>query len=77
MALKMQYPLLKSQSEEDSMPQYLELVMKRDLVPGWRHAFEKVRVLFAKKSEVDPEPDPEEKAEQTDWRDSAGKDWYY
>ncbi len=55
------------------MTQHLELIMKRDLAPGRRDAFEKVRVFFAKKSEVDPK----EKAEETDWRDRVAKNWYY
>ena len=72
----MHYPLIKSQEhaeEDDAMSQHLELVMKRDLAPGWRHAFEKVRVFFAKKSEVDSK----EKTEETDWRDRVAKNWYY
>jgi len=55
------------------MSQHLELVMKRDLAPGWRNPFEKVRVFFGKKSETDPK----EKTEETDWRDRVAKNWYY
>jgi len=55
------------------MTQHLEFVMKRDLTPGWRNAFQKVRVFFAKKSEVDPK----EKTEEADWRDRVAKNWYY
>ena len=54
------------------MVQYLEFVLKRDLTPGWRHAIEKVRMFFEKA----PEESPKEKIED-DWRDKAGKNWYY
>ena len=55
------------------MVQYLELVLKRDFASGWRHAGEKVRVLFEKTSEVDPK----EKTEEMDWKDRAAKNWCY
>ncbi len=55
------------------MVQYLEIVLKQDLASGWRHAMEKVRVFFEKTSEVGPK----EKTEGEDWKDRAGKNWYY
>ena len=55
------------------MVQYLELVLKRDFASGWRHEVEKVGLFFEKTSEVGPE----EKTEKLDWRDRAGKNWYY
>jgi hypothetical protein len=74
LALNVQYLLLKeNQSKEDTMVQYLELVLKRDLAAGWRHTVEKVGLFFEKTSEVDPK----EKTEELDWRDRSGKNWYY
>ena len=55
------------------MVQYLELVLKRDLASRWRHAVDKLRVVFEKTSEVDPK----EKTEEGDWKDKSGKNWYY
>ncbi len=55
------------------MVQYLEIVLKRDLASGWKHAMEKVRVFLEKTSEVGPK----EKTEKVDWKDRAGKNWYY
>jgi len=55
------------------MVQYLELVLKRDFSSGWRHAVEKVGLFFEGTSEAGPE----EKTEKLDWRDRAGKNWYY
>ena len=55
------------------MVQYLELVFKRDFASGWRHTAEKVRPSFEKT----PEDNQEEKIEEQDWRDKAGKNWYY
>lgn len=55
------------------MVQYLELVLKRDFATGWRHAVEKVRLFFEKTSEENPS----EKTEEIDWKDRAGKNWYY
>jgi len=55
------------------MVQYLGLALKRDFASGWRHAAEKIRALFEKKSEVGPK----EKAEEIDWKDRAAKNWYY
>ena len=70
----MQTLLLKeSQSKEDTMVQYLELVLKRDFASGWRHAVEKVGLFFEKTSEVGPKAN----TEKLDWRDRAGKNWYY
>lgn len=70
----MQYPLPKEdQSKEEIMAQNLELLLKRDLSTGWRHALEKVRVFFEKKSEEGPK----EKTEENDWKDRAAKNWYY
>jgi hypothetical protein len=65
--------VMEAQSKEDTMVQYLELVLKRDLTPGWKHAVEKVRVFFEKRSAADPR----EKAEEIDWKDRAAKNWYY
>ncbi len=48
------------------MVQYLELVLKRDLASVWG-------LFFGKTIEVGPE----EKTEKLDWRDKAGKNWYY
>jgi hypothetical protein len=74
LALKMQSLLLKeNQPKEDTMVQYLELVLKRDFASGWRRTIEKVRVFFEKASEVGPK----EKAEEADWKERAGKNWYY
>jgi len=64
---------MENQSKEDIMVQYLELVLKRDLASGWRHTAEKVRVFFEKT----PEVGPKEKTEEIDWKDRAGKNWYY
>jgi hypothetical protein len=64
---------MESQSKEDTMVQYLELVLKRDFASGWRHTVEKMRVFFEKTSEVGPK----EKTEEIDWKDRAGKNWYY
>ena len=70
----MQSILLKeNQSKEDTMVQYLELVLKRDFASGWRHTVEKVGLFFGKTCEVGPE----EKTEKLDWRDKFGKNWYY
>ena len=55
------------------MVQYLELVFKRDFASAWRNTLEKVRPL----SEKTPEDNQEEKIEEKDWRDKAGKNWYY
>ncbi|MBP1696561.1 MAG: hypothetical protein H6Q41_1749 [Deltaproteobacteria bacterium] len=55
------------------MVQYLELVLKRDFASGWRHAVEKVGLFFEKTSEVGPKAN----TEKLDWRDRAGKNWYY
>lgn len=55
------------------MVQYLELVLKRDLASGWRLAVEKVGLFFEKASEADPK----EKTEELDWKEKAGKNWYY
>jgi hypothetical protein len=69
-----QYLLLKeNQSREDTMVQYLELVLKRDFASGWRHTVEKVGLFFEKTSEAGPK----EKTEKRDWRDKAGRNWYY
>jgi hypothetical protein len=65
--------VMETQSKEDVMVQYLEIVLKQDLASGWRHAMEKVRVFFEKTSEVGPK----EKTEGEDWKDRAGKNWYY
>jgi hypothetical protein len=65
--------VLETQSMEDAMVQYLELVLKRDFATGWRHTVEKVKVLFEKKSEERPQ----EKTEEIDWKDRAAKNWYY
>jgi len=65
--------VMETQSKEDNMVQYLELVLKRDLASGWRHTVEKMRVLFEKTSEADPK----EKTEEIDWKERAGKNWYY
>ena len=64
---------METQSREDTMVQYLELVLKRDFATGWKHTVEKVRVFFEKTSEEGPK----EKAEEIDWRDRAAKNWYY
>ena len=48
------------------MVQYLELVLKRDLASVWG-------LFFGETSEVGPK----EKTEKLDWRDRAGKNWYY
>jgi hypothetical protein len=64
---------MENQSKEDIMVQYLELVLKCDFASGWRHTVDKVRVFFEKTSEVGPE----EKTEEIDWKDRAGKNWYY
>jgi len=55
------------------MVEYLELVLKHDLASGWRHTVEKMRLLFEKTSEESPK----EKTEEIDWKDRAGKNWYY
>lgn len=65
--------VVETQSKEEIMVQYLELVLKRDLATGWRHTAEKVRVLFEKTSNTEPK----EKAEEIDWKDRAAKNWYY
>ena len=64
---------MESQSKEDTMVQYLELVLKHDFASRWRHTVEKMRVFFEKTSEVGPK----EKTEEIDWKDRAGKNWYY
>jgi len=66
-------PLKENRSKEVTMVQYLQLVFKHDLASGWRHTVEKVRPLFKKT----PEDNQEEKIEENDWRDKAGKNWYY
>ncbi len=48
------------------MVQYLELVLKRDLTSVWE-------LLFGKTSEMDKE----EKTEKPDWKEKAGRNWYY
>jgi hypothetical protein len=55
------------------MVQYLELVLKRDFVSAWKHAIDKVGLFFGKASKAGPK----EKTEKLDWRDKAGKNWYY
>jgi hypothetical protein len=65
--------VMETQSKEDIMVQYLELVLKRDLTSGWKNTVEKVRVLFEKT----PAPGPKEKTEEMDWKDRAAKNWYY
>jgi len=65
--------VMDAQSKEDTMVQYLELVLKHDLATGWRHAVEKMRVLFEKTSEEGPK----EKTDEVDWKDRAAKNWYY
>jgi len=55
------------------MVQYLQLVLKRDFASGWRHTVEKVGLFFEKTSEMGPK----ERTEKLDWRDRAGKNWYY
>jgi hypothetical protein len=69
------HPILlkENQSKEGTMVQYLELVLKRDFASGWRHTVEKLGLFFEKTSEVGPK----EKTEKLDWRDKAGKNWYY
>ncbi len=60
--------------KEGTMVQYLELVLKRDLVSRWRHTAEKVFVFLAKISDVDPK----EEIEGEDWKDRYRKNtWYY
>jgi len=64
----------KTQSKEDDMVQYLELVLKRDLASGWKNTAEKVRAFFEKESKVDPK----EETEEVDWKDKFRKNtWYY
>ncbi len=48
------------------MVQYLELVLKRDLASVWG-------LFFGKTSGMDKE----EKTEKPDWKEKAGKNWYY
>jgi len=55
------------------MAQHLEVVLKRDSASGWRQTMEKVRAFFAKT----PKADPKEKTQEVDWKDRAGKNWYY
>ncbi len=55
------------------MVQYLELVLKRDVTSGWKYTIEKVRQFLERTSEEGPE----EKMDEIDWRDRAGKNWYY
>jgi hypothetical protein len=55
------------------MVQYLQLVLKRDFASGWRHTVEKVDLFFEKTSEMGPK----QRTEKPDWRDRAGKNWYY
>lgn len=63
-----------TQSKEDDMVQYLELVLKRDFASRWRNAVEKVKALFEKISEGDPK----EETEGEDWKDKYRKNtWYY
>ena len=70
----MQFLLLKeNQLKEDIMAQHLEVVLKRDSASGWRHTMEKVRAFFAKTTKADPK----EKIQEVDWKDRAGKNWYY
>ena len=66
-------PFKENQSKGDAMVQYLELVLKRDFASGWRHTVEKVGLFFEKTSEADSK----ERTEKLDWRDRAGKNWYY
>jgi hypothetical protein len=65
--------VMETQSREDTMVQYLELVLKRDVASGWRHTMEKVRVAFEKTSKAAPK----EKTEEVDWKDRAARNWYY
>jgi len=65
--------VMETQSKEDTMVQYLELVLKRDFSSGWRHTMEKVRVFFEKTSEAGAK----DKTEEKDWKERAGKNWYY
>jgi len=65
--------VMEIRSKEDTMVQYLELVLKRDLSSGWRHTMEKVRVFFEKTSEAGSK----EKTEEKDWKERAGRNWYY
>ena len=58
--------LKENQSKGDTMVQYLELVLKRDLASVWG-------LFFGETSEVGPK----EKTEKLDWRDRSGKNWYY
>ena len=57
------------------MAQHLELVLKRDSASRWKHTLEKVRVFFEKTPTADS--DSKEKPEEIDWKDRAGKNWYY
>jgi len=58
-----------TQSEEGTMVQYLELVLKHDLASGWRLTAEKVKAFFEKTSEADPKEETEEEA----WKDKYRK----
>jgi hypothetical protein len=63
-----------TQSKEDVMVQYLELMLKRDLATGWRRTAEKVKALFEKTTQVDPK----EEIEGEGWKDKYRKNtWYY
>jgi len=64
---------METQSKEDTMVQYLELVLKRDFASGWKHTLEKVKVFFEKT----PATGSKEKTEEIDWKDRAAKNWYY
>lgn len=55
------------------MVQYLELVFRRDFATRWRQTLEKARLFFEKTSEERPKKETEE----VDWKDRAGKNWYY
>jgi hypothetical protein len=89
LAPKVQFVLFKEDhSKEDTLVQYIELVLKRGFASGWRQTLErvgrgfasgwrltleKVRLFYEKTSQVDPK----EETEKLDWRDKLGKNSYY
>ena len=81
---------MEDRSKEDIMVHYLEVVLKRDFVSGWKYMFEngwksaleKLRVFFDKASKWASEDsadgvDCNEKTEEMGWQEKFGRKWYY
>jgi hypothetical protein len=72
------------------MVHYLEVVLKRDFISGWKYMFEnrgkhtlgKLKVFFDNVSAVDSKEratdgDCNEKTGEMDWKEKFGRKWFY